>query len=388
MSRRPKTPGLWGHAINNRSEAGEKRKGKGFSRELEGSSLYDQMVLEERRAAARASGLSVADIEERANLESAIALSTENGPVKTPKVAQASKCVNDMDEGESEGCQLWALMDDVEEVEEAATNAWSTKRDDDESNGRKLERDLGRFARVPEEVALRMLAMLTPEAAARTAATSQDWARLAMSESLCEVLCRRCFHGRRSINFKPARWHGWRGMIARRSRPRVGGLYALRTSKWRHVRQEDMFLPADLKGIFHVEVVWWRLLRFYEDGRVAYALVNEAADLDPIETAVHLLDNPDQSFVSVRSTRRVKQHEQTRAYIGKYTVHQRKLDVAVSLPHARMRFSFLFENAQRGHFIRLRLVQHTQYDQSGRFPIQHNLPDPCTFHFNTVAAWS
>lgn len=386
MSRRPKKPGLWGHSLKDRAEPGEKRKGKGFTRDNEGSSLYDQMVLEERRAAARASGLSVADIEERANLESAIALSAENGPLETPKGAEATR--HDNDEGESEVCQLWALMDDAEEAEEATTNAWSTQRDDDESSGRKIECDLGRFANVPEEVAVRLLAMLTPEAAARTATTSQDWARLVTSESLCEVLCRRCYSGRRSVNYRPDRWHGWRGMLARRGRPRVGGLYALRTSKWRHVRQQDMFLPADLKGIFHVEVVWWRLLRFYEDGRVAYALVNEAADLDPIETAIRLLDNPDQSFVSTRSTRRVKQHEQTRAYMGEYVVNRRKLDVAVSLPHALMRFSFLLEHGQRGHFVRLRLVQHSQYDQSGQFPIQHNLPDPCTFLFNTVAAWS
>lgn len=350
--------GLWGHA----------QRGAGGG----DLTILDRMILEERRAVARATGVSVADLEERANLESALAMSS--GETQSPAL-------------EEELCELRPILDDDFDDDDGVDDFGEEERWPEEGNvkgggSKRLETDLGAFRDVPDDLFERILISLTPEASTRCAATSRDWARLATSESVCEALCRRSF-GARS-QFRPERWSGWRGMLARRSRVRVGGMYALRSSKWRSVRQEDMFLPSDLKGCFHLEVVWWRVFRFFDDGRVAYVLLNQPpVEKNPLTTAATLLDKPEPFFLT-----KTKKHHKERSYLGSYVLKRRELLVDVELPHAHMHFAFRLDHGARGHFAKLQLLQHRQSEPDGRFPIDHNLPELADFKFNQVRKWA
>lgn len=340
--------GLWGHAQQEQE-----------------MTLYERMVLEERRQRARAEGRTVADIEEQANLESALAL--------TPEAERPPDESTVEEEEETEWCRLRALLDEMGDEDDetvSASDARSTTEPQRDAS------ELGTFHLVPEDVVVRTLAMLTPEAAVATATTCRDWARVAVGEALCEALCRRV-HGRRRVNvqFRPERWRGWRGMLAKRSRCRTGGLYVLRTSKWREVKQQDMFLPADLRGTFHVEVTWWRAFRFFEDGTAAYVLVN--GDDDSLTTAKTLLAKETRSRAN-----------KNKAHFGDYFLNRRDLQVTVKLPHAQMHFSFLIENGARGNFTHLDLVHHAQLDVKGRHSFDHHLPDLHRFAFHAVPAWT
>jgi len=185
---------------------------------------------------------------------------------------------------------------------------------------------------------------------------------------------------------------GWRGMLTSRPRPRVGGLYALRESRWRKVSQQDMFLPHELKGIFHVEAVWWRVLRFFDDGTVAYALING----DQLHSdGIH-----DDRYAAIQAATKLFKHKKIKqqytttsskekAYFGQFSLQKNSLQVKVSLPHAILHFHCSLQSLLPGHFNCLRLFKHIQYDTSGQFPLEHELPSPDhDFKFVKIASWS
>mmetsp|Transcript_10856 Transcript_10856/g.32651 ORF Transcript_10856/g.32651 Transcript_10856/m.32651 type:complete len:187 (+) Transcript_10856:1-561(+) len=186
-------------------------------------------------------------------------------------------------------------------------------------------------------------------------------------------------------------------MLARRPRPRVGGFYALRESKWKTVKQQDMFLPADLKGTFHVETVWWRFFRFFDDGSVRYALVNEHEEKKPLDLALSLLraDQPpsqrDSASVGAGSSSHTTNKKKgPTSYIGDFALRPRfNLDVDVRLPHAKNRFEFHIQHSDRGHFLRLKLLHFLQFIENSMFdPIEHDLPKPPHFSFVPVPNWA
>ena len=299
-------------------------------------------------------------------------------------------------EEEKESSGLRALLeeeDDDDDVDYDSMSLSSSARGDASKTDAKTESasvDYFGFQSAPEVVVSRWLAYLTPEVASRCALVCRDWRCAATSEVLAETLCRRAF--KRSKAFRPDRWRGWRGMLMGRPRPRVGGFYGLRESKWRAVKQRDMFLPKELKGTFHVEVVWWRFFRFFDDGTVAYTLVNESDDKHPSDVAAYLLRKDYLLFHTNSNTtkrQRQNQHQQQRAYLGDYSLHPKHhLEVNVQLPHATMRFDLNLEHQDSKRFLNLRLTRFLQFDDpnSSRH-IDHHLPDPPLFAFVPVATW-
>ncbi|KAJ1453358.1 hypothetical protein M885DRAFT_281796 [Pelagophyceae sp. CCMP2097] len=277
--------GYWGHTARQvPSEPRERRPrpkpppngpattGPGRSRSA--PSLYEGLVVEERRRAANDRGRRLGDDEEAALLESALRESLAEGPqsppapIELPKPAPARADDSDDDDAGDAPSTEFVLADE-----------------------RRIEQTSLLLA-LPLEVAAKCLAFATVEGAMRGAAACRDWSRACWDASLCEALARRVWQSRSA--FRPEAWGGWRGMLARRSRLRVSGAYSMRQTRSKLVKQ-DMFTATELKGTcvarerastskempcrhssrFWVEVAWSRYFRFFENGAVLYSLQNE-----------------------------------------------------------------------------------------------------------------
>ena len=138
-----------------------------------------------------------------------------------------------------------------------------------------------------------------------------------------------------------------------------------------------MWTPKELEATYWVETAWWRILRFFADGTVSYALYNEEAGHDVRTAAPKRLDG---------AGRRAAQQQRA---LGTYSLSRGVADVTVELPHGRVGFVLTLADGARGRFNRLILERHTQSEPGGGPTFDHRVPeDQGTFFFVAVPAWT
>lgn len=314
----------------------------------DGPSIYERLVMEEQRENARRTGRRVGDVLESRQLEAALEATAALPRSASRGSLGAASSAPSLDDGAS-------LRDDDDVAGEdcggggAGPVAAAAAADAAEQRSP--------LALAPEELMIRILAYCGIEGGAVGAAACRSWRRACASEPLAELLCRRHYGAGRA--FRPERWGGWRGMLLRRSRLRLGGFYALRQSRSKPVKQ-DMNTPRELAGTFWLEVAWWRVFRFFGDGTVAYALFNED-HADPKRDA---------------------------ATLGAYELAKRDVSMLLELPYGCMRFAATLRHGDLGaHFATLDLDRHQQIEPDGRV-LDHTVPEVAAFKFVAVAAWA
>lgn len=328
--------------------------------------IYEQLVAEERRTAARASGRRVGDLLEAHAFEAALAASrpedTEAPGVDTPTVPTAAP----QNESESsDGEDLVPLF------EEAQTTLAYDDVDDDASI----------LLQLPAEVTVRCLSYCSIEGAFSGAAACKTWYRRSTSEILCEVLCQR--HWR---TCRPARWGGYRNMLARRDRVRHSGFYALRQSRSKPIRR-DMWTPRDLDGVYWVESAWWRCLRFFDDRSLRYCLFAEPeGGLAAVaRLAVQRLVRDPETVPRKRGSLRP---DEEKTHAGAYDLRRGVVDATVEVPHGALGFAMTLTDGARGRGTGLDLDRHSQVEKGG-VSFDHRVPeDQRAFVFVAVPAWA
>ena len=340
----------------------------------EGPSIYERLVMEEQRENARRTGRRVGDVLESRQLEAALEATAALPRSASRGSLGAASSAPSLDDGAS-------LRDDDDVAGEdcggggAGPVAPAAAADAAEQRSP--------LALAPEELMIRILAYCGIEGGAAGAAACRSWRRACASEPLAELLCRRHYGAGRA--FRPERWGGWRGMLLRRSRLRLGGFYALRQSRSKPVKQ-DMNTPRELAGTFWLEVAWWRVFRFFGDGTVAYALFNEDR-ADPKRRAAALLAAPARAAAAPDRRRRAAPKRDA-ATLGAYELAKRDVSMLLELPYGCMRFAATLRHGDLGaHFATLDLDRHQQIEPDGRV-LDHTVPEVAGFKFVAVAAWA
>ena len=330
---------------------------RGFWGHSQDGSIYDQLISEERRSAARAAGRRVGDLLEAQALEAALAASrpqqAEARP-ETPTTLQESESGDSSDEE-----ALIPLFEDAQ----------TTLACDD------VDDDASLLLQMPAELAVRVLGYCSIEGAFRGAAACKTWYRRSTSEILCEVLCRR--HWR---TCRPQRWGGFRQMLARRDRVRLSGFYALRQSRSKPVRR-DMWTPKELDQVYWVEAAWWRCLRFFADGSLRYCLFAEP------EGGLQAVARLAAKRLAPEMTPRHRRDEE-KTHRGAYELRRGVVDAVVEVPHGRVGFCLTLTHGARGRGVGLDLDRHSQVETGG-VSFDHRVPeDQRAFTFVAVPAWA
>ena len=329
-------PGYWGHSQD--------------------GSIYDQLISEERRSAARAAGRRVGDLLEAQALEAALAASR-------PEQAEARPETPTTLESES------GDSSDEEALIPLFEDAQTTLACDD------VDDDASLLLQMPAELAVRVLGYCSIEGAFRGAAACKTWYRRSTSEILCEVLCRR--HWR---TCRPQRWGGFRQMLARRDRVRLSGFYALRQSRSKPVRR-DMWTPKELDQVYWVEAAWWRCLRFFADGSLRYCLFAEP------EGGLQAVARLAAKRLAPEITPRHRRDEE-KTHRGAYELRRGVVDAVVEVPHGRVGFALTLTHGARGRGVGLDLDRHSQVEKGG-VSFDHRVPeDQRAFTFVAVPAWA
>lgn len=320
------------------------------------TSIWEQMILEERKAKAVALGIKISDLEEQEALDNAIeaniTVNTQHSDHNIPSTNDEPINLVDQEDliikrdnisQETEIC----FEDEPDEFFQLNNNAVKEqiripKKDKD---NKVME---GPWYYLPDVlVDLILIFVGDPDTIGHLLMTCKS--TFQPSEVVYKRICEFIYPMQTSKKLlRVDKWGTWKNMMIHRPRLRMNGFYTIRT-KYTKAPNNDAFWEE--KKYHFIEVKFYRHMRFFEDGRVLYSLDT----LEPDDMAKIL-----ELGVSIPK----------RVYEGHYTLTRRDVVVEVPMHYCIMRFELLLHDADDGFVGKhnmLKLISHSSIPSNSRW---------------------
>jgi hypothetical protein len=334
------------------------------------ASIWEKMVIEERRQIAASLGKRISDLEEEQMLLNTLLASQAEADIDPVPATMKQPVMIIEDHGHSQSHEAVEMAEEFDHVDFLeAISETEFKVEKINAFDQKLLKEGGRWYQLPQVLVDQILMFLCdPDALGYLHIASKS--TFQPSDKVYRFICEQIYPKQTSKRIcRIERWRSWRNMLIHRPRLRTNGFYTLRT----------MFTKAYCNDAFweekvhtSIELKYYRHMRFFENGQMLYSL-----DIADPHDMVRLLE-PGQPIPR-------------RLYAGTYTLTRDIVTVEVPLHYCDMRFELQItseDDGFRGNHNGLRLISHTS-NVGGAHRLHHavSYPIPVFATFRFYRCW-
>ncbi|RYH14846.1 hypothetical protein EON65_32840 [archaeon] len=338
-------------------------------------SLWEKMVLEERRQRARELGLRVCDLEQAEALQSTIdesKLIAQQADTAIKPLEESSK-VDDSNnnEREAEGDDMPVLDDYLDKLGIQLSNASLSLQSENKAPQPPAAHECGPWIWLPQELVDRIL-MLLGDADMSGYLCMASKTVFQPSEAVFKQLCMQIYLKQTvKKTLQIDRWRSWKSMLVHRPRLRTNGFYTLKTVYTKAYCNDAFWEEKQTQSI---ELRYFRHFRFFLNNTVLYSL-----DITESREMIKHFDGTAYS-------------NNKRVYKGVYRMQRNVIHVEVPLPYCMMMFELTIGDTKEcdeggsGRHNLLTLTSHSSRSLTQTHPIV-TYPLPILPYFRFYRVW-